>query len=216
MAERRTTRGGRARRGSRATRAGAGRRGPAFRVGIGIDRHPFDPARTLVLGGVVIPGSPGLAGHSDADAVLHALSDAIAGAIGQPDIGTRFPGGDPRWRDAPSARFLEAVLGDLRASGYAIGNVDLVVLAEMPPLAPHLEAVRAAIAALLGVPAERVGVKAKRGERLGFVGKRLGIEVHAVALVEAMARPDRGAVPGRATRRRTPRRGRPRAAGRRR
>jgi len=180
---------------------------PLVRVGLGIDRHPFEADRPLVLAGVTLPGGPGLRGHSDADAVLHAVADALAGAAGLPDIGTRFPGGDPRWRDAPSRRFVDAVCADLRRDGWAIGNLDVVILAEVPPLAAHLETMRLALASILGVPPDRVGLKAKRGEALGFVGKREGIEVHAVALVtrsgrRAPAAPRRGRRAGRASGRR--------------
>jgi 2-C-methyl-D-erythritol 2,4-cyclodiphosphate synthase len=161
---------------------------PLVRVGLGIDRHPFSPDRPLVLAGVTLPGGPGLAGHSDADAVLHAVADALAGAVGLPDIGTRFPGGDPRWRGAPSRRFAEAVIADVQRDGWEIGNLDVVLLAEVPPLQPHLETMRRSLASILGVTPDRVGLKAKRGETLGFVGKREGIEVHAVALVTRASR----------------------------
>jgi 2-C-methyl-D-erythritol 2,4-cyclodiphosphate synthase len=175
----------------------AERRTPGLRIGLGVDRHPFDAGRPLLLGGVTIPGGPGLAGHSDADAVLHAVADALAGAAGLPDIGTRFPAGDPRWRGVASRVFLEAVRRDLEAADCAVVNVDLVILAEVPPLAPHLEAIRTSIAALLRLSIDRVGAKAKRGEGLGFVGERAGIEVQAVALVERAPAPRRARRPAR-------------------
>ncbi len=151
------------------------------RVGIGYDVHSFDSGRTLVLGGVEIPDSPGLAGYSDADAALHALMDACLGAAGLRDIGHHFPPGDPRWRDAPSLALLAGVRSILAAAGYAVYQVDLVIAAETPRLAPHIEAMQQRIGAVLGIPAGNVGVKATTTEGLGFVGRREGIAAWAVA-----------------------------------
>ena len=154
-----------------------------MRVGIGYDVHPFDPGRTLVLGGVEIPDGPGLAGHSDADAALHALMDACLGAAGLRDIGHHFPPGDPRWQDAPSLALLAGVRSILAAAGYVVCQVDLVIAAEAPRLAPHIEAMQQRIGAVLGIPAGNVGIKATTAEGLGFVGRREGIAAWAVATV---------------------------------
>jgi 2-C-methyl-D-erythritol 2,4-cyclodiphosphate synthase len=164
----------------RATRPGAP---PPFRVGLGSDRHPFDPGRGLVLGGVAIPDAPGLAGHSDADVLLHAVCDALLGALGLPDIGTRFPGGDPRYQGASSRRFIRHAVTEVGRAGYAIANVDAVLLAERPRLAPYIDAIRGGVAGLLGIPPDRVGLKAKRGEGLGWIGRGEGVAAEAVALL---------------------------------
>ena len=139
-----------------------------------------------VLGGVEIPGSPGLAGHSDADAALHALMDACLGAAGLRDIGHHFPPGDPRWRDAPSLALLADVRSILAAAGYAVCQVDLVIAAEMPRLSPYIEAMQQRIAAVLGILPGNVGVKATTTEGLGFVGRREGIAAWAVATVRVV------------------------------
>jgi len=181
----------RARAGGRAAR-------PSFRVGLGCDRHPFDPARPLVLGGVAIAGAPGLAGHSDADVLLHAVCDALLGALGLPDMGRRFPSTDARFEGAPSGLFVGAAIAEVARAGYAIANVDAVLLAEIPRLGPHLEAIRAGLARALRLPAGRVGLKAKSGEGLGWVGRGEGIAAQAVALLQegppaaAPARPPAG------------------------
>jgi 2-C-methyl-D-erythritol 4-phosphate cytidylyltransferase/2-C-methyl-D-erythritol 2,4-cyclodiphosphate synthase len=153
------------------------------RVGIGYDVHPFDPGRSLVLGGVVIPGSPGLAGHSDADVALHALMDACLGAAGLRDIGHHFPPGDPRWQDAPSLALLAGVRSILAAAGYTVCQVDLIIAAEKPRLASHLEDMQQRIGAVLGIPADNAGIKATTTEGLGFVGRREGIAAWAVATI---------------------------------
>jgi 2-C-methyl-D-erythritol 4-phosphate cytidylyltransferase/2-C-methyl-D-erythritol 2,4-cyclodiphosphate synthase len=155
----------------------------AVRVGIGYDVHPFDSGRTLVLGGVKIPGGPGLAGHSDADVVLHALMDACLGAAGLRDIGHHFPPGDSRWQDAPSLALLAGVRSILAAAGYAFCQADLMIAAEAPKLSPHVEAMQQRIGAVLGVPAGNVGIKATTCEGMGFVGRGEGIAAWAVATV---------------------------------
>ncbi len=157
---------------------------PSVRVGIGYDVHPFDPDRPLFLGGVEIPGSPGLSGHSDADAALHALMDACLGAAGLRDIGRHFPPGDPRWRDAPSLALLADVRSILAAAGYAVCQVDLVIAAEMPRLSPYIDAMQQRISVVLGILPGSVGVKATTTEGLGFVGRREGIAAWAVATVQ--------------------------------
>ncbi len=153
-------------------------------VGIGYDIHPLVEGRRLVLGGVEIPHPKGLEGHSDADALLHALTDAVLGAVGEVDIGHLFPNTDPTWKNAPSRVFLEEAARRVRARGGRIVNVDATVLAEQPKIFPHLAAMKAHIATALGIPVARVGVKATTNERLGFVGREEGIAAMAVATVD--------------------------------
>lgn len=154
-----------------------------LRIGCGADAHPLRPGRRLVLGGVEIPHSLGLAGHSDADVLSHALCDALLGALGLPDMGTRFPDSDESLKGRSSLFFLEGVMREVRERGFEIVNVDTVVLAEAPRLQPHLETIRASLARALGVPPGSVGVKAKRLEGLGAVGRREGMMAQAVALL---------------------------------
>ena len=157
------------------------------RVGLGFDVHPFsaDPARRLVLGGVAVDG-PGLEGHSDADAVAHAVADAVLGAAGLPDLGTLFPAGDDRYRGADSMSLLAEVAGKVAAAGWQVVNVDVVVVAEQPRLAPHLADMAANLTAVLA--AGPVTVKPKRGEGLGAIGRAEGIAAMAVALLEENGR----------------------------
>jgi 2-C-methyl-D-erythritol 2,4-cyclodiphosphate synthase len=157
------------------------------RVGAGYDAHAFAPpeaGRPLILGGVLVPHDRGLAGHSDADVLIHALVDALLGAAALGDIGAHFPSSDPRWRDAPSADFLTYARDLLRQEGWRIGNVDATVVAERPRLSPHIPAMRASLAELLALPIERVSVKSKTTDGLGFTGRAEGIACHAVALIE--------------------------------
>jgi len=156
---------------------------PRLRIGCGADAHPFRPGRRLVLGGVEIPHPRGLAGHSDADAVAHAICDAILGALGLPDMGVRFPDTDESLRGRSSLWFLQDVMREARLRRFEIVNVDAVVLAEAPRLQPHLGAMRRALAGALGVPEGSVGLKAKRLEGLGAIGRGEGIMVQAVALL---------------------------------
>ena len=137
-----------------------------------------------MLGGVEIPHSHGLDGHSDADALMHALCDAVLGALGEGDIGQLFPNTDPRWRGAPSRIFLEEAARRVALRGGQIINVDASVIAQQPKLAPHIPAMRAAIAGALGITPEQVGLKATTNEKLGFVGREEGIAAMAVASVE--------------------------------
>jgi 2-C-methyl-D-erythritol 2,4-cyclodiphosphate synthase len=158
-----------------------------FRVGIGYDVHAFAAAeeqRSLVIGGVTIPHERGLAGHSDADVLLHALVDALLGAASLGDIGTHFPSSDPRWRDAASIAFLSYTLDLLRAQGWRIGNVDATIVAERPRMTPHIPDIRARLAEALGMPLDTVSVKAKTTDGLGFTGRSEGIACHAIALIE--------------------------------
>lgn len=155
-----------------------------FRIGHGYDIHPFAPERPLWLGGVHFPESPlGLAGHSDADALLHALCDALLGAAGLPDIGKHFPPSDPRHKDRPSIEFVEEVRALLAERGWRVGNVDMTVIAEVPKLGPRVEQMKATIATALDLSPNAVGIKATTNEGLGFVGRREGICAHAVALI---------------------------------
>jgi 2-C-methyl-D-erythritol 2,4-cyclodiphosphate synthase len=154
-----------------------------MRIGIGYDIHRFGPGRTLVLGGVALPGETGLAGHSDADVVLHAVIDALLGASALGDIGTHFPADDPEWQDADSAVLLERTLVLVRDAGYAVENVDVTVIAEKPRLAPHVASLRARMAELIGVSEAAVSVKATTNEGIGDIGRGEAIAAVAVALL---------------------------------
>lgn len=154
-----------------------------WRIGEGWDVHALVPGRALVLGGVTIPHSHGLLGHSDADALLHAITDALLGAAGLGDIGSHFPDTDPALAGADSGRLLQQVLAAVQATGYRVGNVDSTVVAQAPRLAPHIPAMRQRVADLLQLPPGQVNVKAKTAERLGPVGQGLSIEARAVVLL---------------------------------
>jgi 2-C-methyl-D-erythritol 2,4-cyclodiphosphate synthase len=162
-----------------------------LRIGNGYDIHRLVPGRPLILGGVSLrhPEGLGLDGHSDADVLVHALMDALLGALSLGDIGRHFPPEDPRWKGADSLQLLERVVELVRARGWQVINVDAVVVAERPKLGPHIEAMRAAIAARLGIEPDRVGVKATTNERLGPTGREEGIACHAVALLGAAPTP---------------------------
>ena len=151
------------------------------RTGLGIDTHAFAPGRRLVIGGVDIPHEEGLAGHSDADVLTHAVIDALLGAAGLGDIGQHFPDTDPRFEGADSIELLRAVVIHIGERGYAIGNVDATVVLERPKLAPYRDAIRASLAAALGLPEDAVNVKATTGERMGFVGRGEGAAALAIA-----------------------------------
>ena len=153
-------------------------------MGIGYDVPPLVAGRKLVLGGVEIPHPKGLAGHSDADALMHAICDAVLGALGEPDIGHFFKNTDPRWKNAPSRVFLEEAARQVVFHQGRLINVDATVLAEEPKLAPHLPAMKLAIATALGLSVRRVGVKATTNEKLGFLGRGEGIAAMAVAAVD--------------------------------
>jgi 2-C-methyl-D-erythritol 2,4-cyclodiphosphate synthase len=154
-----------------------------IRVGQGYDVHALVPGRKLILGGVTIPHELGLLGHSDADALLHAITDAVLGAAGLGDIGRMFPDSDERWRGADSRVLLRGAVTAVAAAGWHIGNVDCTVIAQAPRIAPHVEAMRQNIAADLCIAAECVNVKGKTTERLGFAGRGEGIAAEAVALL---------------------------------
>lgn len=159
--------------------------GPALRIGHGYDLHRLEPAagRALMIGGVRFDADVAAVGHSDADVLLHALTDALLGALGLPDIGELFPDTDPRLRGADSALFLREAVGRVRAAAWELANVDATVIVERPRLAPKKEEVRRRIAALLGVEVDRVNVKGKTHERVDAVGEGRAIEAHAVVLL---------------------------------
>lgn len=155
-------------------------------VGFGYDVHRLVEGRPLILGGVSIPYTKGLDGHSDADVIVHALMDALLGAAGLRDIGHYFPPSDPAYKGADSLKLLGKVVDLLAAEGYRPVNVDISLLAERPKIGPHVEAMRANLSAVLGVAPRRVGVKATTNEGLGFVGEGLGMAAYAVALIEPL------------------------------
>jgi 2-C-methyl-D-erythritol 2,4-cyclodiphosphate synthase len=152
-------------------------------VGIGYDVHALVEGRSLVLGGVEIPHSKGLDGHSDADVLMHAVCDAILGALGKPDIGHYFPNTDPRWKGAPSRIFLEEAARAVQTAGGEIVNIDSTLIAQQPKVYPHVVQMKVNIAAALGVRADRIGIKATTNEHLGFIGREEGIAAMAVASV---------------------------------
>ena len=155
-----------------------------MKIGFGYDSHRFEDGRPLVLGGVQIPGAPGLRGHSDADVLLHAVIDALLGAAALGDIGSHYPDTDERWKGADSAKLLESVVDEVARAGYKVGNIDATVICERPKLRPHIDAIRARIASLLGTDVGCVSVKGKTNEKMDDVGAGVGIEVHCVALLE--------------------------------
>ena len=154
-----------------------------FRVGFGYDVHRLTEGRDLWLGGVLIPHHVGAQGHSDADALLHAVCDALLGAVALGDIGKHFPDTDPRWKGADSKKLLAAVVALLHEAGWRVGNVDCTLVLERPKIMPHVPAMRAVMAPLLGVDEDAVSIKATTNETMGFVGREEGVCAHAVALV---------------------------------
>jgi len=156
---------------------------PALRVGQGYDVHALVPGRRLVVGGVDIPFERGLLGHSDADVLLHAITDAILGAAALGDIGTLFPDSDDAYRGADSRELLRTAVERVRAAGWRVVNVDATVIAERPKILPHVPAMRAAVAACTGAPADAVNIKGKTNEKLGALGRNEGIAAHAVVLL---------------------------------
>ena len=155
-----------------------------MRVGLGFDSHRFETGRRLVLGGVEFPGETGLKGHSDADALTHAVIDALLGAAALGDIGSHFPDDDPQWKDADSILLLEQVAKEVRRAGYVIANVDATVVCERPKLRPVVDLIRTRLAEAMHVGKGRVSVKGKTNEKMDDVGAGLGIEVHAACLLE--------------------------------
>ncbi len=156
----------------------------AFRVGSGHDTHRLEAGWPLILGGVTIPHDRGLVGHSDADAVLHAVTDALLGAAGLGDIGDAYPDTDPRWRGADSTLFLTETLTKLNLLGWRVVNLDVTIFAQEPKLGAFKGTIRESLAALLGVPTDAVNVKAKTGEKVGHIGRGEAIGCHAVVLIE--------------------------------
>ena len=155
-----------------------------MRIGQGYDVHALVAGRRLVIGGVAIPFDKGLAGHSDADVLIHAVCDALLGAAALGDIGAHFPDTDPRYKNADSRAFLREVAAKVRKAGFAIANVDATIHAEAPRMAPHIAAMVANLSSDLGVAPGRVNVKAKTAERLGAIGRGEGIAAEAIALLE--------------------------------
>lgn len=154
-----------------------------IRIGHGYDVHKLVEGRDLILGGVNIPHTLGLLGHSDADVLLHAISDALLGALALGDIGKHFPDTDERYKGADSLELLRHVVQLIHEKGYTVGNIDAVILAQKPKLAPHIDKMRENIAAVCGIPNDRVSVKATTEERLGFTGREEGISAHCVTLL---------------------------------
>lgn len=158
---------------------------PAFRIGEGWDTHALVAGRPLMLGGVLVPHDKGLLGHSDADALLHAITDALLGAAGLGDIGRHFPDTDARFKGADSVVLLVEAAARVRATGWRIGNIDSTIVAQAPKLAPHIPAMQARIAQALGLAPAQVNVKAKTAEKMGPVGQGLSMEARAVVLLVA-------------------------------
>lgn len=165
------------------TEGNAAAGGIGLRTGLGMDVHAFAEGRKLILGGVDIPYERGLAGHSDADVLAHAVADALLGAARAGDIGKLFPDTDPAYEGADSLKLLAAVADHVRDLGFAIADVDSVVAAQAPKLSQHREAMRANLAAAMGIPVDNVGVKATTTERLGFEGRGEGISAYATCLL---------------------------------
>lgn len=154
-----------------------------LRVGQGIDVHPLVSGRPCILGGVHIPHDKGLLGHSDADALIHAVIDAVLGAAGKGDIGSYFPPSEAKWKDANSIELLQLAWREVAAEGWRIENLDCTVLAEAPKIAPHISAMKERIASAVGVDPAAIGIKATTTERLGFIGRAEGILAQAVVLL---------------------------------
>lgn len=160
-----------------------------MRIGHGYDVHRLVDDRKLIIGGVVIPWEKGLLGHSDADVLLHAVADALLGALAMGDIGKHFPDTDPAFKGADSMKLLEHVVGLVAARGYRVGNLDATIIAQKPKMAPHIQAMRENIARICGVEPDRINVKATTEEGLGFTGIGEGISTHAVVLMEKTTSP---------------------------
>ena len=155
-----------------------------FRIGYGYDVHPLGPGRKLILGGVEIPHGKGLLGHSDSDVLVHAVCDALLGAMGEGDLGQHYPSSDPKYKGISSLKLLENVMSKLTTKGYRVGNIDTVIVAQAPRLGPYLSTMQKTIAAAAGVAPELVNVKVKSGEGLDAVGHEEGMIAHAICLIE--------------------------------
>jgi 2-C-methyl-D-erythritol 2,4-cyclodiphosphate synthase len=156
-----------------------------MRVGFGYDIHPLGKGRKLILGGLDIPHTQGLVGHSDADVLVHAVCDALLGAMGKGDLGRHYPSSDPRYKDVSSLRLLEDVSRMLAKNGFRLLNLDTVIIAQAPRLSPHLDAMRARIAEVLKVEGTQVNVKVKSGEGLDAVGREEAIAAQAICMIAA-------------------------------
>lgn len=155
-----------------------------MRIGYGYDVHPLGPDRKLILGGVEIPHSKGLLGHSDSDVLVHAVCDALLGAMGEGDLGRHYPSSDPKYKGISSLKLLEDVMSKLKTKGYRVGNIDTVIVAQAPRLGPHLSAMQKKIAETASLDPDLVNVKVKSGEGLDAVGHEEGMIAHAVCLIE--------------------------------
>lgn len=160
-----------------------------MRIGLGYDIHPFGKGRKLILGGIEIPHAQGLVGHSDADALVHAVCDALLGAMGEGDLGARFPSSDPRFKNISSLRLLEDVAGLLGKKGFRLVNLDTVIIAQGPRLSAHLAGMQARLAEVLKVERDVVNVKVKSGEGLDAIGREEAIAAQAVCLLESAKKP---------------------------
>jgi len=154
-----------------------------FRIGFGYDVHAFSVDRKLILGGIEIPHTKGLKGHSDADVLIHAICDAMLGALAMGDIGEHFPDTDPKWKGTDSKIFLEEINKMLADSGYLIANIDSTLVIEKPKIAPHIKKIRERLSGILSINIEQVSVKATTSERLGFVGREEGVAAFATILI---------------------------------
>ena len=162
-----------------------------MRIGMGIDVHALVEGRPLILGGVTVPHSLGLSGHSDGDALTHAVVDAVLGAAGMGDIGGRFPSSDDAYKDADSLTFLSAIAPELAQAGWSIENVDATIIAQRPALSPFVREMAANMAQALAIDSNQINVKATTSDRLGIAGREEGIAAFAVALLEQQKSPDR-------------------------
>ncbi len=154
-----------------------------MRIGYGYDSHIFEEGKPLLLGGVVIPDSPGLKAHSDGDVLIHAIIDALLGAAALGDIGSHFPDSEETWRDADSSELLLSVVKEIQDAGYTLENLDATVICEQPKLRPHIEAIRESLAVLLDVDVDQISVKGKTNEKMDDVGAGKGILAHAIVLL---------------------------------
>jgi len=155
-----------------------------MRIGYGYDVHPMGPGRKLILGGIEIPHSKGLLGHSDSDVLVHAVCDALLGAMGEGDLGRHYPSSDPKYKGISSLTLLEDVMAKLKSKGYRVGNIDTVIVAQAPRLGPHLAAMQKKLAEAAGIGPDLINVKVKSGEGLDAVGEEKGMIAHAVCLIE--------------------------------
>lgn len=165
-----------------------------MRVGFGYDSHRFDATRPLILGGVEIPDSPGLYGHSDGDAIAHAVIDAVLGAAAAGDVGTHFPPTDEKWRGADSMELLQRTMTVIENRSYRVVNVDITVICEAPRISPHAKEIRKRLAKVLGVDIGSVSLKGKTNEGMGWIGAGEGLAVHSVALIQAFGQSHHGTV----------------------